>query len=393
MTDEYGAHRCELKLITPGRKFLERLSADSKKDRPKISQHPLKGPFNLKQGLHREEVVRSLIQGLSDHFDDLIMGIWGNTTLIRFNLSKDHPAYDRVAQMETMIQEGAYLIQLILGYLGERRALGKAIRLHQLVSHMACYLPKDEDHKHLAERLQKGTKAYQPRLIAGATARIIELLFKGIDTFRHSIVLETLDNPIIQQRIGIIAALLKKGDLITSQLRCYSGDIELHKKNANLGTLLKRQYRRALERHSHIRIKLLITPCLPRIPIDQKNIEWVIAEMIENTVRVMSRGGRLSLTLKPMYAEEPHQRCGVHLARDYVVLTIEDNGPGIAIDSHWRIFDPFYSHGHGHGTMKNTLGLGLSAANGIIRKHGGYIQVRSSQEQGGCFKVYLPVEE
>ena len=138
-------------------------------------------------------------------------------------------------------------------------------------------------------------------------------------------------------------------------------------------------------------MNIIVTPHLPHISIDRKNIEWVIAEMIENTARVMPQGGCLSLILKPMYAEEPHQRCGVHLARDYVVLTIEDNGPGMAIDSHWRIFDPFYSHGH--GTMKNTLGLGLSAANGIIRKHGGYIQVRSSQEQGGCFKVYLPVEE
>ncbi len=68
-------------------------------------------------------------------------------------------------------------------------------------------------------------------------------------------------------------------------------------------------------------------------------------------------------------------------------VEVEDDGCGIAPDALKRIFDPFFTTKPvGQGT-----GLGLSLAYGILRKHDGTIDVRSTPGQGSCFRVTLPV--
>jgi signal transduction histidine kinase len=70
----------------------------------------------------------------------------------------------------------------------------------------------------------------------------------------------------------------------------------------------------------------------------------------------------------------------------YVTLEVADQGCGIPADLLSRIFDPFFS------TKFMGRGLGLPALTGILRGHGGGIQVRS-EGQGASFTVFLPVPE
>jgi CheY-like chemotaxis protein len=71
---------------------------------------------------------------------------------------------------------------------------------------------------------------------------------------------------------------------------------------------------------------------------------------------------------------------------NYVVVTIADTGSGIPPEVIERIFDPFFTTKEvGKGT-----GLGLSTAIGIVKNHGGFIQVSSQLGKGSQFKVYLP---
>ena len=70
-------------------------------------------------------------------------------------------------------------------------------------------------------------------------------------------------------------------------------------------------------------------------------------------------------------------------------LVIADDGPGIPPELLPRIFDPFFTTKDvGEGT-----GLGLSIAHGIVRDHGGWIDVKSELGKGSCFYVYLPKGE
>jgi hypothetical protein len=87
------------------------------------------------------ETTRTFILGLSDAFNNLLMGIWGNLSLIGLNMEKSHPLSQRVSEMELMIHNGSALINAVFGYLGERRLVAKNIRLNQLIQEIHGVYP------------------------------------------------------------------------------------------------------------------------------------------------------------------------------------------------------------------------------------------------------------
>jgi two-component system NtrC family sensor kinase len=71
-----------------------------------------------------------------------------------------------------------------------------------------------------------------------------------------------------------------------------------------------------------------------------------------------------------------------------VEISIIDTGCGIPENNLKRIFDPFFTSKEvGKGT-----GLGLSVSHGIVKAHGGAIEVESTVGKGSTFRIYLPVE-
>ncbi|HSQ84947.1 MAG TPA: ATP-binding protein, partial [Desulfobacterales bacterium] len=73
----------------------------------------------------------------------------------------------------------------------------------------------------------------------------------------------------------------------------------------------------------------------------------------------------------------------------YIRIDFSDTGIGIKPEDMKYIFDPFYTTKPvGRGT-----GLGLSLVYGIIRTHGGYVEVKSEIDKGTTFSIYLPIAE
>lgn len=116
---------------------------------------------------------------------------------------------------------------------------------------------------------------------------------------------------------------------------------------------------------------------LPRIHGDEQKLKQVFVNLILNAVDVLPAGGKIRVQVKK--DKQP----------GYVLVTVQDDGPGIPEHIQGRIFEPFFTT---KGQSKGT-GLGLSVSRGIIKKLGGYIRLTSSPESGTTFTVSLPATD
>lgn len=140
----------------------------------------------------------------------------------------------------------------------------------------------------------------------------------------------------------------------------------------------------------NIEIKVNIANDLKTIEADATQIHQVLMNLVVNARDAMDRGGQLKITVENFPADSEFAR--MHLdARegDYVLVTVADTGEGIPVVVLDRIFEPFFTTKEvEHGT-----GLGLSTAIGIVKSHGGFINVESEIGRGTKFQVFLPASE
>lgn len=122
---------------------------------------------------------------------------------------------------------------------------------------------------------------------------------------------------------------------------------------------------------------------------DESQIEQVLLNLYVNSLHAMPKGGNLFLETHNVVLEEKDKK-GFGLGPGkYVKLTVADEGTGIEEGILPRIFDPFFTTKEpGKGT-----GLGLASAYGIIKNHGGAIEVSSKKGGGTTVSIYLPVTE
>jgi two-component system, cell cycle sensor histidine kinase and response regulator CckA len=133
-----------------------------------------------------------------------------------------------------------------------------------------------------------------------------------------------------------------------------------------------------------------IDPDLWIISGDATQLHQVLMNLCVNARDAMPQGGTLTLQAKNLMIDEQYAR--VHLdavVGSHIVVEVTDTGSGIAPEHLHRIFDPFFTTKEiGKGT-----GLGLSALLGIVKSHGGFVDVHSEVDKGSQFRIFLPTSQ
>ena len=124
-----------------------------------------------------------------------------------------------------------------------------------------------------------------------------------------------------------------------------------------------------------------------RVLGDATQLHQIVMNLTANAGYAMRNiGGHLTINLaRRKLSAGAAERLDLKPGR-YACLTIKDTGPGIPEEIRKRIFEPFFSTKRvGEGT-----GMGLAVAHGIVRAHGGAIDLAAEAGAGACFHVYLP---
>lgn len=157
--------------------------------------------------------------------------------------------------------------------------------------------------------------------------------------------------------------------------RYQSGLQKLELAPCAIDELVERAQLRVADQAAHKQIELVsdLEQPLPRIQADPAQLDRVLDNLLHNAIRHTPKGGRIRL----------HARR--HAER--VIISVEDNGEGIAYGQQGRIFEPFVQVGR----KKGGAGLGLALCKEIVQLHGGRMGVFSRPGQGTQFYMALPV--
>ena len=175
---------------------------------------------------------------------------------------------------------------------------------------------------------------------------------------------------------------------IIRRLLDFAREKKPEKKFADLNQIIE-ETERIIERPAHladIEIRKELDPALPQIWIDADQVKQVMMNMLVNAQQAIDKKG--TITVRTRVAPQPKRLSRKTAPVRMVEIEISDTGCGIPANNLERIFDPFFTSKEvGKGT-----GLGLSVSHGIVRAHGGLIEVESTVGAGSIFRVYLPLE-
>jgi len=182
---------------------------------------------------------------------------------------------------------------------------------------------------------------------------------------------------------------VQSGSKLTGQLLGYARKGRYEIKPLYLSQLLEEISEAFGRTRKNITIHRELGQDLIPIEADQGQIEQVLINLFVNAADAMAEGGDLFLKMSNITHEEIKGKIYDPKPGDYVLLTVADTGTGMDQKSLGRIFDPFFTTKElGRGT-----GLGLASVYGIIKGHGGYIDVESERGRGTTFKIFLPVSK
>jgi len=247
----------------------------------------------------------------------------------------------------------------------------------------------EQEQKRLEVQLQHIQRMESIGTLAGGIAHNFNNILMGISGNTSLLLLKTNPSDPNYQRITTIERMVDSASKLTRQLLGYArgGTYEIRPMSLNQVIEGTANTFSAAKRDVCIHQELAEDLCMVRA--DQGQIEQVLLNLFVNAGDAMPRGGELfirstNVTHKDMSGKAYSVKPGT-----YALITVRDTGVGMDEKTAERIFEPFFTtKGFGKGT-----GLGLASTYGIIKAHGGYIDVDSKEGQGAIFYVYLPASE
>jgi signal transduction histidine kinase/CheY-like chemotaxis protein len=172
--------------------------------------------------------------------------------------------------------------------------------------------------------------------------------------------------------------LLRMIDDLLLISRLQHGRMQLHERPFGLKSLTEEVVHVLSPAAEQAGVRLAIVPCTEAYARgDRARIAEAISSLIENAIQHSPPGKAVEIK--------------VTSAAGLAVLTITDQGSGIAEESLEHIFDPYHRARSPHGARPRSRSLGLPLAARIVQLHGGRIEVTSKAGEGASFHIHLPV--
>jgi len=234
----------------------------------------------------------------------------------------------------------------------------------------------------------RGEKLASVGLLAAGIAHELNNPLTGVLTFSTLLRKKMPDGSLDAEDMDLVIQETKRCAAIIRRLLDFAREKKPEKKFSDLNQIIE-ETERLIERPAHLRdieIRKELDTNLPPVWVDADQIKQVVMNMLVNAQQAIEKKG--TIDVRTRIAPEPKRAEPLAEPVRMVEIAVMDTGCGIPEKNLQRIFDPFFTSKEvGKGT-----GLGLSVSHGIVRAHGGLIEVESTVGEGTTFRVYLPVQ-
>jgi signal transduction histidine kinase/ActR/RegA family two-component response regulator len=242
----------------------------------------------------------------------------------------------------------------------------------------------------LVEQTKEAQRLESLGVLAGGIAHDFNNLLTPILGDASLALLDLPENSPARRWLRRIEKAARRAAALTNQMLAYSGQKPSLVEPLDISKLVE-EMAQLLEGAVSGKSELVfdLPEDLPAVEADAAQLSQVVMNLITNATEAVRDGaGRTVLRTGQIEAEKVESNFLIGnnelLSDHYVFLEVVDNGCGMDAQTQSKIFDPFFT------TKFTGRGLGLAAAVGIVRSHGGAIEIESEVGRGTRFRVLLP---
>lgn len=244
----------------------------------------------------------------------------------------------------------------------------------------------------LEAQLRQAQKMEALGTLAGGIAHDFNNILGAIIGYSELVRSELDARPEMQADIGEVLKAANRAKLLVQQILTFSRQQPQDLKPLRIAEVVEEAMnllRASIPTTVDVRIKIL--PGAPIVLGDATQIHQIIMNLAANSVHALpAQGGFIEVKIAPENVTKSAAIANPELVvGPYALMTVSDNGHGMAASVRQRVFDPFFTTKEpGVGT-----GLGLAVVHGIVKKHRGVVVVTSKQGKGTQFDLLFPASE
>ena len=247
----------------------------------------------------------------------------------------------------------------------------------------------EEEKRKLEAKFQQAQKMEAIGILAGGIAHDFNNILMAIQGHTSLMLMNKDSSHPDFDRLRELEAIIESAADLTRQLLGFARGGKYELRPTDLNELIKKENRMFGRTRKEITIRGIYEKNLWSVEVDQGQVQQVLLKLYVNAWQAMPDHGDLYVKTQNVTIDENYTKPYQVEPGKYVQISVTDTGVGMDKATQDRIFDPFFTT----KKMGRGTGRGLASTYGIVKNHGGFINVYSEKGHGTTFNVYLPASE